>query len=102
MRYWYIDFGLSTMFASEERKFVVWEGGPKDMPECWELDEKGEKQPNRPYDAFKADIWALGKLFERYFPSVRMSFHFGVSIADVCAEYTRTSASHLRHDIALA
>ncbi|VDB90007.1 unnamed protein product [Peniophora sp. CBMAI 1063] len=70
MKYWLIDFGLSTMFASKaERRFVIWEGGPRDMPECWEVDAQGEKQPNRPYDAFKADMYSLGKLFQRYFAS---------------------------------
>jgi hypothetical protein len=68
-RYWIIDFGLSTMFGSRaERRFVTWDGGPNEHPECWATDPAtGERTPTRPYDAFAADVHALGALLQRYF-----------------------------------
>ncbi|KAI0036248.1 hypothetical protein K488DRAFT_7446, partial [Vararia minispora EC-137] len=67
LRYWIIDFGLSTIFASRaDRRPVIWEGGPCDFPECWE-EKDGKRTPTAPYDAFKADVHSLGALLQRYF-----------------------------------
>jgi hypothetical protein len=73
LKYWIIDFGLSSMFNSRaKREHVRWDGGPNDFPECWQVDPtSGENQPTKLYDPFKADVFSIGKLIERYFLYVR-------------------------------
>lgn len=62
VKYYFIDFGLSTKFESfADRRPVQWVTGVhKNMPEMWETREDGERAPTRSYDPFSADIFVLG------------------------------------------
>jgi len=54
VKYYYIDFGSSSMFPSfEERKPVLFNAAVWAPPEA-------EANPEAPYDPFKGDIYALG------------------------------------------
>lgn len=57
-KYYFIDFGLSTKFPNfEGRELVVFDGGMfSRYPEL--SDDKAT-----PYDPFKADVYALSRLF---------------------------------------
>ena len=65
VRYFYIDFDLSTQFAESDSSYVVGVlGRDEEVPEL-SLDV--------PYDAFKVDIFALGNAYfkEFYLVSLR-------------------------------
>ena len=62
IRYYYIDFGLSRHFKKGEEPLVLGcTGRDKQIPEL--SDEV-------PYDAYRADIFALGNLYYKEFISV--------------------------------
>ena len=63
MTYYYIDFGISTLFASEDtNKLVTGRAGlDRDVPELSEV---------LPYDPFKVDVFILGNLFRQSFLQV--------------------------------
>ena len=63
VKYFYVDFGLSVRFQPGESTLVVGDVGRDD--------EVPELSSTVPYDAFKADIYALGNLFEKEFAQVR-------------------------------
>ena len=55
VRYYFIDFGISTRFEAGASSLVVGaKGREKDVPEL---------SNTVPYDAYKVDIFALGSLF---------------------------------------
>ena len=58
--YYYVDFGISTLFASGEPNKLVtgWAGLDRDVPELSE---------EVPYDPFKVDVFILGNLFRQMF-----------------------------------
>ncbi|KAI0765720.1 hypothetical protein BD413DRAFT_165389 [Trametes elegans] len=59
VQYFYIDFGLSVHFAEGASPYVIGAvGRDKEVPEL---------SPCTPYNAFKADIYALGNLFDKEF-----------------------------------
>lgn len=63
VRYFYVDFGLSVRFQPGASTLVVGDvGRDAEVPELsWDV----------PYDPFKADIYALGNLFDKEFEQVR-------------------------------
>ncbi|KAI0773748.1 kinase-like domain-containing protein [Fomes fomentarius] len=58
--YYYVDFGISTLFTPEETNRMVtgWAGLDRDVPEL---------SNDVPYDPFKVDIFILGNLFKQSF-----------------------------------
>ena len=63
VRYYYIDFGLSTLFAEGESPLVLGRTGrDKEIPEL---------SNEVPYNAYSADVFALGNLYYKEFISVR-------------------------------
>ncbi|KAI0776836.1 kinase-like domain-containing protein [Trametes elegans] len=59
VKYFYIDFGLSSRFSEGESSQVVGElGRDRDVPEL---------SADLPYDAFKVDIFCLGNLYSKEF-----------------------------------
>ncbi|KAL7277640.1 hypothetical protein ACG7TL_008567 [Trametes sanguinea] len=57
VKYYYIDFGLSVRFSPGQSSLVVGDvGRDAEVPEL---------SSTVPYDAFKADIYALGNLFDK-------------------------------------
>lgn len=62
VRYFYVDFGLSVRFQPGASTLVVGDvGRDAEVPELsWDV----------PYDPFKADIYALGNLFDKEFQQV--------------------------------
>ena len=62
VRYFYIDFGLSTRFAAGTSPYVVGDiGRDRDVPEL---------SDDVPYDAFKVDIFSLGNVYHKEFQQV--------------------------------
>ena len=62
VRYYYIDFGLSVQFPPGVSPYVLGDvGRDAEVPELSEV---------IPYDAYKADIYALGNLFYKEFHEV--------------------------------
>ena len=62
VRYYYIDFGLSTQFPEGASPLVVGDvGRDNEVPELSE---------DVPYDPFKVDVYALGNLFYKEFYQV--------------------------------
>ena len=63
VRYYYIDFGLSTLFKEGDPPLVLGRTGrDKEIPEL---------SNEIPYDAYRADVFALGNLYYKEFLSVR-------------------------------
>lgn len=62
--YYYVDFGISTLFTPEETNRMVTglAGLDRDVPEL---------SKDVPYDPFKVDIFILGNLFKQSFLDVR-------------------------------
>ncbi|EIW54119.1 uncharacterized protein TRAVEDRAFT_173422 [Trametes versicolor FP-101664 SS1] len=59
VRYYYVDFGLSVRFPAGSPSLVVGDvGRDAEVPEL---------SSTVPYDAFKADIYALGNLYDKEF-----------------------------------
>ncbi|KAH9888346.1 kinase-like domain-containing protein [Cubamyces lactineus] len=66
--YYYIDFGLSVRFAEGASPLVVGKVGQRtDVPEM---------SSTVPYDAFKADVYALGDIFDRDLEQKWKNVHF--------------------------
>ncbi|EPQ58920.1 hypothetical protein GLOTRDRAFT_35157 [Gloeophyllum trabeum ATCC 11539] len=66
VRYYFVDFGLSTRFRPGERHIVVGgKGRDQDVPELSRI---------IPYDPFKVDIFTLGHLYQTEFYQVSLSF----------------------------
>ena len=62
VRYYFIDFGLSRMFKEGESPLVLGRTGrDKEIPEL---------SSEVPYDAFRADVFALGNLYYKELVSV--------------------------------
>lgn len=64
VKYYYIDFGMSSKFASDDDSRLVTgiDGLDRDVPE---LSRK------TPYDPFKLDIFIVGNVLRKHFLSVR-------------------------------
>lgn len=62
VRYYYIDFGLSSRFSKGSSVLVIGDVGRAYVPEL---------SSEIPYDAFKVDIFALGDLYSKEFEKVR-------------------------------
>ena len=63
VRYFFIDFGLSELFE---------EGAPTLVIGCTGRDKQIPELSNEvPYDAYRADVFALGNLYYKEFLSVR-------------------------------
>lgn len=58
VRYYYIDYGISSLFSdNESRRFVVGiDGRERDIPEL---------SADVPYDPFKTDVCILGRFFQK-------------------------------------
>lgn len=62
VRYYFIDFGLSTRVPPDASSYVVGEiGRDTDVPEL---------SDHVPYDAFKVDIFSLGHVYHKEFEQV--------------------------------
>lgn len=64
VRYYYIDFGISTRFATNQGPTLVL--GTQGLD-----DEVPELSDTIPYDPFKTDIFIVGNLFRQQFLQVR-------------------------------
>ena len=66
VRYYYADFGISTMFAASDTNRLVTgtHGLDRDVPEL---------SNDVPYDPFKVDMFILGNLIRTSFIEVRWS-----------------------------
>lgn len=74
VRYFYVDFGLSVRFPPGSPTLVVGDvGRDAEVPEL---------SSTVPYDPFKADIYALGNLFDKEFEQVRRASALCERIAD--------------------
>lgn len=63
IKYYYVDFGLSARFSPGTSSLVVGNiGRDSEFP---------ERSRTVPYDAYKADIHALGNVFYKEFQLVR-------------------------------
>ncbi|CCM01514.1 uncharacterized protein FIBRA_03570 [Fibroporia radiculosa] len=63
VRYYFIDFGISTRFEEGESPYVLGrKGRDKELPEL---------SSDVPYDAFKVDLFILGNLYKKEFVDVR-------------------------------
>lgn len=64
VRYYFIDFGLSTWFETKQTAPLVTGryGREQSVPEL---------QSSKPYDPFKVDVFILGTFFQRDLISVR-------------------------------
>lgn len=64
VKYYFIDFGISTQFAPDQHPRLVlgMEGLDKDVPEL---------SATVPYDPFKTDIFIIGSLLSEQFLQVR-------------------------------
>ncbi|GBE85429.1 predicted protein [Sparassis crispa] len=71
VRYYFIDFGISTLFEDGQSPYVVGrEGRDKELPEL---------SDDVPYNAYKVDIFILGNLFKRDFLQVK---YYGLEFLD--------------------
>ena len=71
VKYLYVDFGLSVRFPEGARSLVDGKvGRDTDIPEM---------SSEKPYDAFKADIYALGNLFDKEIAQVGYSVGFATN-----------------------
>ena len=74
VRYYFIDFGLSKQFREGEEPMVLGRAGrDKEIPEL---------SSEVPYDAYRADVFALGNLYYKEFVSVRPDslYHYKCSV----------------------
>ena len=80
VRYYFIDFGISTWFRDRSRtelgkdSFVTgWHGIDRDVPELF--------FPDDPYDPFPVDVYIIGNLIKKTFVEVSdISNHSGRTI----------------------
>lgn len=72
VRYYYIDFGISSMFGPEDKDRCVigLEGQDRTVPELSLLE---------PYNPFLVDVYILGNLFKNAFLDVSSIRHFPLS-----------------------
>lgn len=64
IKYYFIDFGLSTEFAPEEHESLV--TGQKGRIEA------PEQNSGLPYNPFKLDVYCLGQVYQRKIVDVRL------------------------------
>ncbi len=66
VKYYYVDFGISTLFSSDQdqtsRLVVGTDGLDEEVPELSDV---------TPYDPFKVDVFILGNYFRRTILNVR-------------------------------
>ncbi|KAH9888344.1 kinase-like domain-containing protein [Cubamyces lactineus] len=75
VKYFYVDFGLSVRFAPGSSTLVVGDvGRDAEVPEL---------SSTIPYDGFKADIYALGNLFDKELAQKYHGLEFLRSLIDV-------------------
>ncbi|KAI0740795.1 kinase-like protein [Earliella scabrosa] len=75
VRYYYIDFGLSTHFPPGTSPYVVGDiGRDRDVPEL---------SDDVPYDAFKVDIYSLGNVYDQEFQQKYKNVGFLYSLIDM-------------------
>lgn len=68
VKYYYIDFGISTRFTSDAPRLVVGTLGLDEEPP--------ELSDSIPYDPFKLDVFLIGNLIRRELYDVRDSLNF--------------------------
>ncbi|CAE6467735.1 unnamed protein product [Rhizoctonia solani] len=74
VKYYFIDFGLATLFPSRAERTLVTgaDGREREVPEL--------STPDIPYDPFKVDVWIIGRFlwkdFYTKFPSQAAAFTF--------------------------
>ncbi|KAI0800216.1 kinase-like domain-containing protein [Fomes fomentarius] len=74
VRYYFIDFGLSTRFPPDASSYVVGEiGRDTDVPEL---------SDHVPYDAFKVDIFSMGNVYHKEFEQKFKDTEFLVPLID--------------------
>ncbi|KAI0629617.1 kinase-like domain-containing protein [Trametes polyzona] len=74
IKYYYIDFGLSSVFPEGTSPYVVGRvGRDKEVPEL---------SSTVPYDAFKVDIFTLGNMYYQSFEQKYNSMHFLVPLLE--------------------
>ncbi|KAJ7637467.1 hypothetical protein B0H17DRAFT_1106842 [Mycena rosella] len=97
VKYYFIDFGISTMFApGEDPRVEVIEGGDSSPPEFGTLEERRDmSMPPKILDPFPTDIYYLGNW-------IRTEFLEGYDLIDVSAKYgfdfMRPLVSAMVHD----
>ncbi|KAL6303405.1 hypothetical protein BKA93DRAFT_341682 [Sparassis latifolia] len=68
VRYYFIDFGISSLIGKGESPYVLGrEGRDKELPEM---------SSEVPYDAFKVDIFILGNLYKKEFLQTYLGLDF--------------------------
>lgn len=96
VRYYYIDFGLSSRFSKGFSSLVIGDVGRAYVPEL---------SHEIPYDAFKVDIFALGDLYCEEFKKVRSINPKSLCFADPRAEVYKHGvfgSAHRAYDPAAA
>ena len=64
LRYYFIDFGISSIFGpDDDRRVVGVDGQDNEVPEL---------SMNVPYDPFFTDVFIIGNLFQKVFLDVRI------------------------------
>lgn len=89
VKYYFIDFGISTQFAPDQHPRLVlgMEGLDKDVPEL---------SATVPYDPFKTDIFIIGSLLSEQFLEVRAPsrpYQINHNLPFATARDTRTQKS---------
>ncbi|TCD66664.1 hypothetical protein EIP91_001082 [Steccherinum ochraceum] len=97
IRYYYIDFGMSSHFKGDESPYVLGaKGGDQDVPEL---------SNEYPYNAFMVDIFILGHLYEMEFLQVYLGLSFLEPLVSALTHSqperrpTAESALRMFHDI---
>ena len=67
VKYYFIDFGISSRFQDGQSPLVLGTQGRDKAPEL---------SKTIPYNAFQVDIWMLGRVFEQEFMEVRRDSEF--------------------------
>ncbi|CAE6490485.1 unnamed protein product [Rhizoctonia solani] len=86
VKYYYIDFGLATLFPSYAERTLVTgaDGRERDVPELL--------TPEIPYDPFKVDVWIIGRfLWKDFYAKSSGSLHF---LEALLQRMTETNPSH--------
>ncbi|KAH9888334.1 kinase-like domain-containing protein [Cubamyces lactineus] len=73
IKYYYIDFGLTTWFPPGSSTLVIGDVGRAEVPEL---------SDTTPYDAFKVDIYALGSVYSEEFGSKYKNTDFLVPLIE--------------------
>lgn len=75
VKYYFIDFELSVHFPEGSSTYVVGKiGRDKEVPEM---------SSDIPYDAFKADVFAMGNLYDKFIQVCLITFNQEYSLTEL-------------------